>query len=765
MQASSLLDLPADALALIVSHTNVPRDAVSLRRACRSLGEPANMGALLAISRILVCDVADVPERARAAPGDDPLETAAFVVNSHNGKKLAAAHDHSLLARGTSIVSCGANDAGQLGIGKVSQFNSTIIVPNTPHAAVYAARQQQMAEGFDPARPAVAQLSLPAGVAITSLAAGRSHSLAASSDGQLYAWGQALACGIASQIRSITNPAVQPVALPRRVILDVGDDDDLPAPHWWRTSPPMASEDTLSNAVSLRELHARRRAPLPPSRSRQVTQVAAGQCHSALLLSGGAVFCCGVGSAGELGDGHMCDSAAPVRARLPEAARAIAAGGFHTLAIGAGPARRAYGWGSSACRQLGDYTLVQGRARRLGGLPPSTTYGQATPAALATFARMRSCRDEVTLFGLSIAAAGDDAESDEAKVSAFRGVAPAVAVPLDTSVTPSYLGTTHLTGESGTSHGDGDGDTSDPQFWMDHRELPACAQLAAGSHHSLLLTQRGHVMCCGKNSNGQLGLGHRIASDPLSVVAALAHTRIVSIAAGASHSAFVDVAGRLYTCGRLANGRLGFDEAALGDAPPLVRTASDNTLTRPPMLHCARPTRVAFPSGVAACGGLLRVSTVVAGNDHTIALMTDGRAFSFGRGQAGQLASGSRNDRLQPELMLTVRGASGEGSPSASVAEGAAYIPVPVPAAETRGTTAGASGSWRSGPCVATFTTGTTTDRAAVPAMPDVSAREDQDAREGADEPPTPASGSAESVAKSEPSPVYTPICRSYSRW
>ena len=41
------------------------------------------------------------------------------------------------------------------------------------------------------------------------------------------------------------------------------------------------------------------------------------------------------------------------------------------------------------------------------------------------------------------------------------------------------------------------------------RLLPPCAQLAAGSHHSLLLTQRGDVISFGKGTTGALGHGDR----------------------------------------------------------------------------------------------------------------------------------------------------------------------------------------------------------------------------------------------------------------
>jgi len=82
-------------------------------------------------------------------------------------------------------------------------------------------------------------------------------------------------------------------------------------------------------------------------------QVAAGQLHTVLLTADGAVLCCGAGGSGALGTGELCDSAAPRTAQLPERARAVAAGGYHSLAVGAAASRIVYGWGSGASGQLG----------------------------------------------------------------------------------------------------------------------------------------------------------------------------------------------------------------------------------------------------------------------------------------------------------------------------------------------------------------------------------------------------------------------------
>ena len=110
--------------------------------------------------------------------------------------------------------------------------------------------------------------------------------------------------------------------------------------------------------------------------------MAAGQLHTVLLTADGAVLCCGAGGGGALGTGELCDSASPRVAQLPERARAVAAGGFHSLAVGAAASRIVYGWGAGASGQLGPPSLTLPPP---GGEAPGG--GAAGPVALQAAAR------------------------------------------------------------------------------------------------------------------------------------------------------------------------------------------------------------------------------------------------------------------------------------------------------------------------------------------------------------------------------------------
>lgn len=60
--------------------------------------------------------------------------------------------------------------------------------------------------------------------------------------------------------------------------------------------------------------------------------------------------------------------------------------------------------------------------------------------------------------------------------------------------------------------------------------------VAAGSNHSMALTSKRDVFCCGHNAKGQLGLGEVKSSTVWTHVNSLANKRVSSIYAGGEHS-------------------------------------------------------------------------------------------------------------------------------------------------------------------------------------------------------------------------------------
>jgi alpha-tubulin suppressor-like RCC1 family protein len=557
MPATAFVDLDLDILARIVTLCRCPKSACALRRSCKQMHEPVALGSQLACARDLGCLAHQVRAVARASDSEEALMTWARVTRSQSLQAGASCANHTVLLvdDGAALATCGANESGQLGNGVVSQFSTTISMPSPSFdVAAYAARQQTVVERSDPATPShIAISGLRRDVKFKAVAAGLKHSLALTCHGEVYGWGGGEACGIEASDATCTQPTL--------LCFDANEEDPAELELEFqglelRSLPPLAS---------------------PFSPAFRVQQIAAGQMHSAFLLEGGSVFCCGGGANGELGNGEHRDSSRPVRALVPEIVRSIAAGGFHTLAIGNGAARHSYGWGASSRGQLAHDATRAARLRAGDGPWASGEEQVGTPRLLAhdnAWTLIPQKHDEV-----------GSTERNE---------------PADGALLP----------------------------------LPACAQHAAGSYHTLFLTLGGFVLSCGYKSSGALGVAitPRIPGEPYApnhdsprLIEELADRRIVQVAAGVSHSAFLDDAGVLYTCGLAKFGRLGF-------------TMEANFTT------CLLPRRVPLP---------VRVRFVALGSDHTIAMgceSDDGSTlfFAFGRGSHGQLGTGDRKDRCEP---------------------------------------------------------------------------------------------------------------------
>ncbi len=77
--------------------------------------------------------------------------------------------------------------------------------------------------------------------------------------------------------------------------------------------------------------------------------------------------------------------------------------------------------------------------------------------------------------------------------------------------------------------------------------LPSVVEVAAGSAHSLALTDTGQVFAFGLGSSGQLGQGTTASSSVPVAVSGL--PTVVAIAAGANHSLAVTAAGEVWAWG------------------------------------------------------------------------------------------------------------------------------------------------------------------------------------------------------------------------
>ncbi len=172
--------------------------------------------------------------------------------------------------------------------------------------------------------------------------------------------------------------------------------------------------------------------------------------------------------------------------------------------------------------------------------------------------------------------------------------------------------------------------------------------ISTGGGHSLALCSDGTVAAWGSNSFGELGNNGATASTvPVAVHSSgvLAGKTIIAVTAGSYHSLALCSDGTLAAWGRNDNGQLGNNSTINSKVPVIVR----NT-------------------------GLLLGKTVIqisAGDDHSLALCSDGTVASWGRNNHGQLGNDSATNSLVPVAVF--RGGVLRGKTVIAVTGAASY--------------------------------------------------------------------------------------------
>ncbi len=417
-----------------------------------------------------------------------------FVANYYGG----TGNDLVLQWASTLPLAWGDDSNGQLGNNSTTQSNVPVAVSNS---------------------------GVLSGRTITALAAGNWHSLALCADGTLAAWGGNSAGQLGND--STTNVSVPGLVdttgvLATRTIVAV----TAGASH----SLVLCADGTLATfgsgfqgQLGNGSFLSVSSAPLAvikastPLASRTVVAVAAGCNHNLALCSDGTMAAWGDNSEGELGDGTMTNRAVPVAVGSSgvlsgKTVTAVAAGGFHSLALGSDGTL--YAWGSNQHSQLGSYVGLQSSAPvTVGGLLAGKT---VIAMAAGTDHSLALCSDG-TLYAWGSNALGQ-------------------------------LGTgSASTGDFGVSLVDTSGVLAGKTV----------VAIAAGIDHSMALCSDGTLAAWGEDSHGQLGDGGVSSSSNVPVA--------VSSAALATGARFI-----MGTSGPYAYHSLGL--AALPPSPPIATT-------------------------------------------------------------------------------------------------------------------------------------------------------------------------------------------------
>ena len=176
-------------------------------------------------------------------------------------------------------------------------------------------------------------------------------------------------------------------------------------------------------------------------------------------------------------------------------------------------------------------------------------------------------------------------------------------------------------------------------------------QVAAGADHSLALDSDGALYAWGSNAYGQLGNGTTTNSSvPIAVKIAgtpLAGKTIVQIAAGANHNMVLTSDGTVYAWGWNYHGQLGNNTKTNSNTIVAVQTI-----------------------GTPLAGK--KIVKIAAGQGHSLALTDDGRVYTWGRNDTGQLGNNATTDAMLP-VAVTVTGTPMSNKTIIEIASGARH--------------------------------------------------------------------------------------------
>ncbi len=303
-----------------------------------------------------------------------------------------------------------------------------------------------------------------------------------------------------------------------------------------------------------------------------------------------------------------------------------------------------WAWGYNGNGQLGNGTFTTGLATQVSNLPGVVAIAAGTDHGLAL-----ASNGAVWAWGYNAyGQLGDGTTNTTATPVQAMGLPPGIV-----AIAGGYLHSLALASDGTVwawgynAFGQlGDGTLTNRSTPVQVSGLSGVVAIAASSYAtSLALKSDGTVWAWGYNGDGELGNGTTTNSSTPMQVTGL--TGVVGITAGSYHVVAVKSDGTVWGWG-------------YGGFGQLANGTSSNTTT---------PVQAVGPGGTGVLSGIVAVA---AGGYSTLALRSDGTAWSWGRNESGELGNGSTTNSPTP---VQVVGPSGSGylSGVAAIAQGASF--------------------------------------------------------------------------------------------
>ena len=172
----------------------------------------------------------------------------------------------------------------------------------------------------------------------------------------------------------------------------------------------------------------------------------------------------------------------------------------------------------------------------------------------------------------------------------------------------------------------GDGTTKDRNQPQLIEGFPSkVMSIAAGSFHSLAITENGEVYGWGDNGCGQVGDGTRQKKVCPQLIKGI-QGKVAGIAAGGYHSLVFLDSGKVYGWGWNEYGQMEDETTGVTSRPKLIKD---------------------IPGKVVG---------IAAGYQHSLVLLESGKVYGWGRNEEGELGDGTTQERRHPQLITGIPG-------------------------------------------------------------------------------------------------------------